>query len=314
MAAMRDEGLFGPRSIAWRVIGHPVALVGGLRSLLIQSLHPLAMAGVANHSDYKRRPIARLRGTASYVAATTFGSTEQALAAAARVRRIHAKVRGIDAVTGKPYSADDPETQLWVHCVEWHSFLAAYRAYSREAITAGEQDRYVEEGVRVAALLGVPEAIVPRTVVEMRAYFARVRPQLCLTEAAREAVDFVLSPPVRLDNLAFQLPMRAAARAAAAIVPRHLRKLAAIDAPRPSDYLAIAAMMTAEPALRLPILRDAPAFVVGRETAELGLRARQKRVGTARADARGRADSGRAPEGARAYRVSLTSASRAGPS
>jgi uncharacterized protein (DUF2236 family) len=125
---MADEGLFGPRSMAWRVIGHPSALVGGLRSLLIQSLHPLAMAGVANHSNYQRKPIARLRGTASYVAATTFGSTAAAHAAAERVRRVHAKVRGVDKVTGKPYSADDPEIALWVHCVEWHSFLAGYRA------------------------------------------------------------------------------------------------------------------------------------------------------------------------------------------
>lgn len=275
---MSDDGLFGPRSMAWRVIGHPVAMVGGLRSLLIQSLHPLAMAGVANHSDYQRRPIARLRGTAAYVAATTFGSTAQAHAAAARVRKVHHKVRGIDKVTGKPYSADDPDIALWVHCVEWHSFLAAYREYSRERITRSEQDQYIAEGARVAALLGVPEQIVPQSVAEMRAYFERVRSELCLTEAARDAIEFVLSPPVKLDNLAFQLPMRTAARAAAAIVPRHLRRLAAIDAPRPSDYMAIAAMMASAPALRLPLFRDAPAFIVGRETAELGLRALRLRA------------------------------------
>ncbi len=275
---MADEGLFGPRSMAWRVIGHPVALVGGLRSLLIQSLHPLAMAGVANHSDYQRKPIARLRGTASYVAATTFGSTAQAHTAAARVRKVHQKVRGIDRVTGKPYSADDPEIALWVHCVEWHSFLAGYREYSRERITDAEQDQYIAEGARVAALLGVPDEIVPKSVAEMRAYFARVRPELCLTEAARDAIDFVLSPPLKLDNLPFQVPMRMAARAAAAIVPRHLRKLGSIDAPRPSDYLAIAAMMASAPALRLKMFRNAPALIVGRETAELGLRAQRRRA------------------------------------
>jgi uncharacterized protein (DUF2236 family) len=275
---MADHGLFGPRSMAWRVIGHPVALVGGLRSLLIQSLHPLAMAGVANHSDYQRKPIARLRGTASYVAATTFGSTAQAHAAAARVRKIHEKVRGIDKVTGKPYSADDPEIQLWVHCVEWHSFLAGYREYSRERITREEEDRFIAEGARVASLLGVPEEIVPTSVAEMRAYFAGVRAELCLTEAAREAIDFVLSPPVKLDNLPFQVPMRMAARAAAAIVPRHLRRLAAIDAPRATDYVAIAAMMASAPALRLPMFRGAPAFIVGKETAELGLRAQRLRA------------------------------------
>lgn len=178
---MDDHGLFGPDSMAWRVVGHPGALVGGLRSLLIQSLHPLAMAGVANHSDYQRKPIERLRGTAAYVAATTFGSRSEAEAAAARVRKVHQRVRGIDRVTGRPYSADDPETQLWVHCVEWHSFLAAHQALSRAPLREAEQDRYIGEGVRVAALLGVPEAIVPTSRAEMRAYFARVRPELCLT-------------------------------------------------------------------------------------------------------------------------------------
>jgi uncharacterized protein (DUF2236 family) len=123
----------------------------------------------------------------------------------------------------------------------------------------------------------VPEQTVPKSVDEMRAYFARVRPELCLTEAAREAIDFVLSPPLKLDNLQFQVPMRMAARAAAAIVPRHLRKLGAIDAPRPSDYVAIAAMMASYPALRLPLIRNAPALIVGRETAELGMRAQKLR-------------------------------------
>jgi uncharacterized protein (DUF2236 family) len=273
---MEDLGLFGPKSMAWRVIGNPVALVGGLRSLLIQSLHPLAMAGVANHSDYQKRPIDRLRGTASYVAATTFGTTEQAYAAAERVRRIHQKVRGIDRVTGKPYSADDPDTQLWVHCVEWHSFLAAHRAFGRDPMTLAEQDQFIAEGARVASLLGVPEAIVPGSIAQMRAYFARVRGELCLSEAAREALDFVLSPPVKMKNLAFQLPMRMNARAALTIMPRYLRKLAGLEV-RPSDYAAGVAIMSAAPALRLRIFRGAPAMIVGEKTAALGLRAMRLR-------------------------------------
>src|SRR3954471_21699708 len=108
----QDRGLLGPDSVAWKVVGHQVSLVGGLRSLIIQSLHPLAMAGVAQHSDYRNRALDRLRGPAYYVAATTFGDLQTAHAAAARVRRIHSQVRGIDPVTGRPYSADDPDTQL----------------------------------------------------------------------------------------------------------------------------------------------------------------------------------------------------------
>ena len=180
----REDGLLGPESVAWRVIGHPVSLVGGLRSLIVQSLHPLAMAGVAQHSDYRRRPLDRLQRTSHYVAATTFGDRATAEAAAARVRRVHKRVRGIDPVTGKPYSADDPDTQLWVHCVEWHSFLAAYRAYATSRLSRDEEDRYIAEGAPIAALLGVPESSVPKSVDEMREYFAAVQ-----AAAVRERLD-----------------------------------------------------------------------------------------------------------------------------
>jgi uncharacterized protein (DUF2236 family) len=271
-----DQGLFGPRSVAWRVIGHPVSLIGGLRSLIIQSLHPLAMAGVAQHSDYRRRPLDRLRRTARYVAATTFGDRTQAEAAAEHVRRMHRKVRGTDPVTGKPYSADDPDTQLWVHCVEWHSFLASYRAYGGR-LSSADEDRYVAEGVRVAALLGVPAGTVPASVAEMRDYFESVRPQLCISESAREAIDFVINPPLTRDLLPYQLPLRIASRAAVATIPRHLRELAGLDGPRAIDAVTVAAVRPAAAALTLPLLRDAPA---------LFLRTREFRAAAAAAEAR----------------------------
>lgn len=258
----RDHGLLGPESVAWRVVGHPVSLVGGLRSLIIQSLHPLAMAGVTHHSDYQHRALHRLRRTARYVAATTFGDTETAHAAAERVRDVHRKVRGIDPVTGQRYSADDPDTQLWVHCVEWHSFLAAYRAYGGR-LTAAEQDRYLAEGARVAALLEVPRERVPTSVEETRAYFAEVRPRLCMSESAREAIDFVLHPPMTRELLPLQLPLRVTASAALATVPRHLRALAGIDRPPIIDGLTAAVVSPAAAALTLPLLRDAPALMLG---------------------------------------------------
>src|SRR5437016_5006742 len=140
MEGAEHDGLLGPDSVAWRVLDDPAALIGGLRALMVQSLHPLAMAGVAQHSDYRRRPLERLRRTAYYVGATAMGDMETALAAAERVKRVHRKVRGIDPVTGRPYSAEDPETQVWVHTVEWHSFLAAYDVFGRR-LTAAERDR-----------------------------------------------------------------------------------------------------------------------------------------------------------------------------
>jgi uncharacterized protein (DUF2236 family) len=271
-----EDGLLGPDSVAWRVIGHPVSIVGGLRSLMVQALHPLAMAGVAQHSDYRNRPLDRLRRTSHYVAATTFGNRATAEAAAARVRAVHRRVRGIDPVTGKAYSADDPDTQLWVHCVEWHSFLAAHRAYATSRLSPEEEDRYIAEGAPIAALLGVPEATVPHTVGEMRAYFARVRPQLCVSDSTRDAIAFVLNPPLTRDLIALQVPLRVTAAAAVATIPRDLRRLAGIGQLRVVDGLLRAAVPPAAAALRLPLLREAPSLVLGPESHELGRRARRR--------------------------------------
>ena len=270
---MRDQGLFGPESVAWKVIGHPVSIVGGLRALIIQSLHPLAMAGVAQHSDYRNRSLDRLRRTAYYVTATTFGDTATAHAAAARVKKMHRRVRGTDPVTGQPYSADDPDTKLWVHCVEWHGFLAAYRAYGGR-LSPADQDRYIGEGVRVAALLDVPEETVPASVAEMREYFESVRPQLCVSAPARAAIDFVLHPPLTRELLAVQVPLRVVAAAAVATIPRHLRQMAGIDRSRALDGITVAAVRPAAAALTLPLLRDAPSLVLGRETRAVALAAR----------------------------------------
>jgi uncharacterized protein (DUF2236 family) len=197
------------------------------------------MAGVAQHSDFRARPLARLRGTAYYVGATCFGDRATAERAAETVRRIHRHVQGTDPVTGQPYSAEDPETALWVHTVEWHSFLAAYRAYGG-GLDRADQDRYLAEGARIAALLGVPEADVPASVAATRAYFARMRPRLCVSEASRDAIDLVVDPPLTRELLPYQLPMRVVAQAALAIVPRHLRVLAGIDRPRALDALTVA--------------------------------------------------------------------------
>src|SRR3954452_21656848 len=153
----RDAGLFGPGSVTWKVHAHPAMLIGGTGGLIIQALHPLAMAGVTQHSDFRAKPLHRLRRTAQYVATTTFGDTAAAEKAAAHVRHVHTFIHGHDPVTGRDYSAEDPDTLLWVHCVEVHSFLAAYRAYGGR-LSADEQDAYLAESARVAALLGVEPA------------------------------------------------------------------------------------------------------------------------------------------------------------
>ena len=250
-----DEGLFGPGSVTWKVFSSPVMLIGGLRALMIQALHPLAMAGVMQHSDFRAKPLQRLRRTVEYVATVTYGDTATAEAAGAHVRHVHTFINGIDPVTGRRYSAEDPETLLWVHCVETHSFLAAYRAY-QGSLTPEEQDAFLAESARAAALLGIPPADVPPTVADMRDYFARMLPTLCVSAAAHEAIQFVARPPARRELLPLLPGLRLSAAAAVTITPRHLRRMAGIDRARVLDAAAyvpvVAAARTLALALKLP--------------------------------------------------------------
>jgi uncharacterized protein (DUF2236 family) len=276
MARSEHDGLLGPDSVAWRVLDHPAALIGGLRALIVQSLHPLAMAGVDQHSDYRRRPLERLRRTAYYVGATAMGDRATALAAAERVKKVHKRVRGVDPVTGRTYSADDPETQVWVHTVEWHSFLVAYHVFAQR-LTAAEQDQYMCEGVRIAALLDVPEAIVPSSVAATREYFERVRSTLCVSAPAREAIGFVVNPPVTRELLPYWAGLRVLGQAAVAIVPRELRRLAGIDRPRAVDVAAIAAVRPLMAASRVPPLRALYGRALGSDVRNVHLHGREVR-------------------------------------
>ena len=270
-----DAGLFGPGSVTWRVHGSPVMLIGGLRALILQALHPLALAGVVEHSDFRARPLHRLRRTAEYVATVTFADTAAARAAGEHVRHVHTFVHGTDPVTGRPYSAQDPDTLLWVHCVEAHSFLAAYRAYGG-SLTAAEQDRYLAESARSAALVGIPPAAVPASTAAMRAYFAAVRDLLIASDAARATIRFVVRPPLTRELLALQPALRLTAAAAVGLVPRDLRRLAGIDRPWVVDaatHVSVtAAARTITAALRLPVAeagvrRAQRAMVGGRRAA-----------------------------------------------
>ncbi|HTZ62537.1 MAG TPA: oxygenase MpaB family protein [Solirubrobacteraceae bacterium] len=247
-----DHGLFGPGSATWKVHSNPVMLVGGLRALLIQALHPLAMAGVAQYSDFRSDPLRRLRGTSAYVHAVTFGDIASAQAAADRVRRLHKRVRGVDTVTGRSFSASDPETLLWVHCVEVHSFLAAYRAYGGR-IGAAEQDRYLAEQVAAAELMEIPRASVPASRAAYRAYFAEVLPTLCSSVQAAATIAFVRRP--QLSGSVWLAPvtpaLRTLAQAATALVPRSLRPLAGLPEWDPRTLPAAAAVVLAARAMIL---------------------------------------------------------------
>ncbi|HJY61489.1 MAG TPA: oxygenase MpaB family protein, partial [Streptosporangiaceae bacterium] len=172
-----DDGFFGPASVTWRLAADLSAPVAGLRSVLIQALHPLAMAGVDQHSDWRRDPVGRLAATSAYVATVTYGDRASASRAARRVRTIHEHVRGTDTVTGRPYAAGDPALLLWVHAALVDSVLEAARLFGTPP-AAADADAYVAEMAVSAELLGVPREMIPDRVTALQGYMDGVRPEL----------------------------------------------------------------------------------------------------------------------------------------
>jgi uncharacterized protein (DUF2236 family) len=184
-----DLAFMHPASVTRRIHGDlPPMVIGGMAALLLQTLHPLAMAGVAEHSAYEDDPLGRLRRTAAFVGTTTYGTKEEARRAIALVRGVHRKVRGV-APDGRPYSANDPDLLTWVHVAEMASFLAAVQRYGSERFTGEEADAYFAETSLLALELGAQWA--PRSRAEVTAYFARMRPELYAGDQAIEARDFL---------------------------------------------------------------------------------------------------------------------------
>jgi uncharacterized protein (DUF2236 family) len=195
MDADEDLGLFGPDSVTWRIHEEPILIVAGLRSLYLQALHPRAMAGVAQNSDYQADPWGRLVRTSTYVATTIYGTTAQAEAAGERLRARHARMRGRDPFTGEQFRIDDPDLLRWVHVTEVESFVdTAHR--SGLALTGAEIDAYYAEQRRAAALVGLDPATVPGSADEVAGYYRRIRPELRMTRDAAATAFFLTAPPL----------------------------------------------------------------------------------------------------------------------
>ncbi|MFY1659488.1 oxygenase MpaB family protein [Micromonospora sp. WMMD1274] len=190
-----DLGLFGPGSVTWKVHEEPILIVAGLRSLYLQALHPRAMAGVAQNSNYRTDAWGRLVRTATYVATTIYGTTAEAETAGRRLRTRHARMRATDPFTGEEFRVDDPELLRWVHVTEVESFVSTARRAGL-ALTDDEVDGYYTEQRRSAALVGLDPDDVPGTAAEVADYYRDVRPQLRMTREAAETAVFLTAPPI----------------------------------------------------------------------------------------------------------------------
>ncbi len=188
-----DPGLFGPESVCWRVHGDFTSmLVGGISALLLQALHPLALAGVWDHSNFREDLLGRLRRTGQFISATTFGNQADAQRLIERVRSIHLQVHG-HAADGRPYSATDPDLLTWVHVAEVSSFLKAHLRYLNPRLPEQAQDQYYAEVARIAEALGARD--VPRSRQEIADYLQAIQPQLRCDERSLEIVRILFAAP-----------------------------------------------------------------------------------------------------------------------
>ena len=194
-----DPGYFGPGSMTWRIMGDPMIAVAGLRTIMLQALHPLAMDGVARYSNFESDPWGRLIRTGTYLGLTTYGSKDEAEAIAAKVRGIHGRLSRhaqVEPTTGRTYRVEDQALLRWVHVTEIDSFLSVTRR-SGLGMTDAEAGGYVEEQREAARLIGVDPETVPGDVAGIADYLRRIKPQLRSTPASRRTLAFGLFPPMK---------------------------------------------------------------------------------------------------------------------
>ncbi len=242
---MSDYGLFGPESVTWRLHADSAMALAGLRALLLQALHPLAMAGVEQHSAYRTDPWGRLARTGEFIGVTTFGTTEQAHRAGARVRGLHGTKGGVEPESGVHYRVSDPHLLLWVHCAQVDSVLVSLRA-AGVRISREDADRYVAEQVAVAELVGIEAADAPATTDELAALVEGYRAELRSTEAGRGALRFVLFPPMPSARwvIAAKPAWATLASVAVALLPRWALKLYGLPGLPTTPYVGAAGART----------------------------------------------------------------------
>ena len=196
-----DPGLFGPQSVVWKVhADFSAMMVGGLSSLMIQALHPRALAAVWDHSNFREQLKARLGRTALFVASTTYGGMALATQSIQRVNAIHDKIEGID-LQGQPYKANEPDLLRWVHLIETVSFLNAYQHLALRPLSIADCNRYVVEMNKVGEMLGADN--LPITLQDVQHAIGQYEPALTFDQRTRETLQSIENYSVGLTEKPF---------------------------------------------------------------------------------------------------------------
>jgi len=237
-----EDGLFGPGSVTWRIMGRPEIWVGGFRAAYLQALHPRVMRGTWQNTAFADRHEAwgRFLRTAGFVRIRTYGSRAEVERAGRRIRKIHASLTGVDA-DGTRFRLDEPELLLWVHCGEVSSYLDVARR-SGTPLSGADADAFVAEQRRSAALVGLDPAQVPGCATDLEAYITAARPRLHVTPEARQAMLRSVNLRVPAAQLPIKLAMPSVGALAFASLPRWARRMYGTPGVVVTDIAATAAL------------------------------------------------------------------------
>jgi uncharacterized protein (DUF2236 family) len=239
-----DYGFFGPDSVAWKVWSFPTSLtVGFQRAVVVEELDPALVASVDETKAIRDRPRTRYDRTVRYFAIIAFGDSRTASQAADVLVKVHSKAIGIEPLSGQPYDANDPHSQLWIHLTAWHSILYTYEKYGPGRLSSDDEEQYWAECAVAAELQTCDPADVPRSRDGIREYFETMRPQLVGSEVARDTMNHLLRADVMMPPMAWYLRpgswvvSRALRAATIATMPRWMREMSGLRQPRIVDAM-----------------------------------------------------------------------------
>ena len=240
-----DYGFFGPGSPTWKVWTSPTAIVGFQRSVVLEHFDPNLAAAVADMQGIYKDPQGRLDRTLAYFLTVAVADGRTAIEVADHLMAVHAKATGIEPISGKRYSANNPASQLWIHVTGWHSVLKCYEMFGPGPLSPAEEQQYWADCVVAAELQTCKPADVPTSRAEVRKYFAAVRPQLCTSERADEGMHYLLHTPRANGKFKLWAGSRLLAPAVIATLPQWMRDMGRFDQPRALDATYTRAMRVA---------------------------------------------------------------------
>jgi len=255
-----DWGLFGPDSPTWRVWSSPTAFIAFQRSVVVETFDPFLAAAVHQQNGVRYNATRRFDRTIQYFLTVACGDSRAAIEASEILMRVHAKATGIEPVSGNPYSANDPASQLWIHITGWHANLLCYERFGPGPLSPADEERYWADCAIAAELQTCDPADVPRSRAEVQAYYERVKSRLCVSDHSRTLIHYFLHSQRSIAGKGLWFGSHVMAPATVSTLPRWMRTLAGIKQPAWLDALIVpvtrlAVRVAASPAITRAVLR-----------------------------------------------------------